>query len=72
MSTDSTKSTDAATNVAEHEKKVQAGGDKLQAQSEQKLGEMAGNPDLTDDAKANAESKPKSAADDQPNDPDPS
>lgn len=68
----STDSGDAATNVEEHEKKVQSGGDKLQAQSEQKLGEMAGNHDLTEDAKDNAESKPKSAADDQPNDPDPS
>ncbi len=31
---------------------VQAGGDKLQAQSEQKLAEMAGNHDLRRDADA--------------------
>jgi len=40
----STPETDA------HDEKVQAGGDKLQAQSEQKLAEMAGNPDLHRDA----------------------
>jgi len=45
----STPETDA------HDEKVQAGGDKLQAQSEQKLAEMAGNPDLKRDADAAAE-----------------
>ncbi len=38
-----------------HDEKVQAGGDKLQAQSEQKLAEMAGNPDLHRDASEAAE-----------------
>lgn len=35
--------------------KVEAGGDKLQAQSEQKLAEMAGNPDLERDARDHAD-----------------
>ncbi len=33
-----------------HDEKVQAGGDKLQAQSEQKLAMLADNPDLHRDA----------------------
>ena len=45
----STPETDA------HDEKVQAGRDKLQAQSEQKLAEMAGNPDLHRDASEAAE-----------------
>jgi len=45
----STPETDA------HDEKVQAGGDKLQAQSEQKLAKMAGNPDLRRDADDAAE-----------------
>ncbi len=61
-------STDEATkNVEQHEAKVAAGEKNLQAQSEQKLAEMS-----TDTAKDNEESKPKSAADDQPDDSDPS
>ncbi len=41
--------------TTDHDEKVQAGGDKLQAQSEQKLAEMADNPDLQRDADADAE-----------------
>jgi len=48
MSTDSA----AEDRVREHARKVQAGGDKAQAQAEQKIGEMAGNTDLQESAKA--------------------
>ncbi len=41
--------------TTDHDEKVKAGGNKLQAQSEQKLAEMAGNPDLKRDADAAAE-----------------
>ncbi len=39
----------------DHDEKVQAGGDKLQAQSEQKLAMLADNPDLHRDASQDAE-----------------
>ncbi len=39
----------------DHDEKVQAGGDKLQAQSEQKLAMLADNPDLHRDASEDAE-----------------
>ncbi len=48
MSTDST----AEARVREQARKVKAGGDKAQAQAEQKIGEMAGNTDLQEAAKA--------------------
>jgi hypothetical protein len=48
MSTDDT----AAAPVREQARKVKAGGDKAQAQAEQKIGEMAGNTDLQEAAKA--------------------
>ncbi len=38
--------------VREQAQKVQAGGDKAQAQAEEKIGEMAGNTDLQESAKA--------------------
>ena len=41
--------------TTDHDEKVQARGDKLQAQSEQKLAEMADNPDLHRDAAADVE-----------------
>ncbi len=67
MSTD-----DATSNVEEHDAKVKAGEDKLQEKSEQKLGEMSGAAHSSDTEKDNEESKPTSAADDQPDDSDPS
>ena len=67
MSTD-----DATTNVAQHEAKIKAGEDRLQAQAEQKLDEMSGDAKTADATKDNEESKPTSAADDQPDDSDPS
>ena len=67
MSTD-----DATTNVEDHNAKVKGGEDKLQAQSEQKLDEMSDGGKTSDTEKDNEESKPKSAADDQPDDSDPS
>jgi len=48
MSTDST----AEDAVREQARKVEAGGDKAQAQAEQSIGEMAGNTDLQDSAEA--------------------
>jgi len=48
MSTDDT----ADARVREQARKVKAGGDKAQAQAEQKIGEMAGNTDLQEAAKA--------------------
>lgn len=67
---------DATDKVEEHEAKIQAGGDRLQAQSERKLGEMSdASKDKGKDsetARDNRESKPASAADDQPDAPDPS
>jgi len=48
MSTDST----AEDAVREHARKVKAGGDKAQAEAEKKIGEMAGNTDLQESAKA--------------------
>jgi hypothetical protein len=50
MSTDST----AEDAVREHARKVKAGGDKAQAQAEQKIGEMAGNTDLQESAEADS------------------
>jgi hypothetical protein len=66
-------STDGATkNVEDHEAKVAGGEDKLQAQSEQKLDEMSASGKTSNTEKDNEESHPKSAADDQPDDSDPS
>lgn len=48
MSTDDT----ADARVREQARKVKAGGEKAQAQAEQKIGEMAGNTDLQEAAKA--------------------
>jgi len=48
MSTDDT----ADARVREQARKVKAGGDRAQAQAEQKIGEMAGNTDLQEAAKA--------------------
>ncbi len=48
MSTDST----AEDAVREHARKVKAGGDEAQAEAEKKIGEMAGNTDLQESAKA--------------------
>jgi len=48
MSTDST----ASDRVREQARKVRAGGDKAQAQAEEKIGEMAGNTDLQESAEA--------------------
>ncbi len=48
MSTDNA----APDRVREQAQKVEAGGDKAQAEAEQKLGEMAGNTDLQESAKA--------------------
>jgi len=48
MSTDST----ADDRAREQAQKVDAGGDKAQAQAEEKIGEMAGNTDLQESAKA--------------------
>jgi len=48
MSTDNT----AEDAVREHARKVKAGGDKAQAEAEQKIGEMAGNTDLQESANA--------------------
>jgi len=48
MSTDDT----AEARVREQARKVKAGGDRAQAQAEQKIGEMAGNTDLQEAAKA--------------------
>ncbi len=48
MSTDNT----AEDRVREQAQKVKAGGDKAQAQTEQKIGEMAGNTDLQESAEA--------------------
>lgn len=42
-------------NTEEQATKVKAGGDKLQAQSEQKLAEMAGNTDLEHNAHHDAD-----------------
>jgi len=44
-----------AAESTDHDVKVQAGGDQLQARSEQKVAEMADNPDLHRDAVEDAE-----------------
>lgn len=38
--------------VREHARKLKAGGNRAQAQAEQKIGEMAGNTELEQSAKA--------------------
>ena len=58
MSTDGTQD-----DVSSAEDKVEAGGDALQAQSEKKLAQMAGNADLADDAEADATDAQKRADD---------
>ncbi len=47
--------------TTDHDEKVQAGGDKLQAQSEQKLAEMADNLDLQRDAAEDADHRADTA-----------
>ena len=58
MSTDGTQD-----DVRSAEDKVEAGGDALQAESEQKLAQMAGNADLADDAEDDAADAAKRARD---------